>query len=186
MYERLRLGGKAGQAADVDYLVEIYRSYFFEWQENRPAVFDDSDGGDVEEGTAAVAVAGVGGEMKERTENGAAGGGDGAGAGGGEGQAVGGGEVKEEVVAGGERVEEVAALMEEKKEVDAEGDQEMRESESKVQNEAGEPSLEKEMQSSAVVSQDKDDEEGKSEQPTQPSELSKPAGTGEQTDAAST
>ena len=58
VYERLRLGGKAGQAADVEYLIEIYRSYFFEWQESKPVVFgDDSKSGGAEEGSGAAKAA---------------------------------------------------------------------------------------------------------------------------------
>ena len=64
VYERLRLGGKAGQAADVDYLIEIYRSYFFEWQESKPVTFDATDQHD----SAPIALVAAA-EVKDNTRN---------------------------------------------------------------------------------------------------------------------
>ena len=136
VYERLRLGGKAGQAADVDYLIEIYRSYFFEWQESRPAVFDDETA--MEDGTAVVAA----GQGKDGKDNGVASGETGAGSG--DKQNGGSTRVEDEKRAGHEEVKEADSERKEETEQDAE----MRESDSKEHEGANGASVE-EKQSAA-------------------------------------
>ena len=192
VYERLRLGGKAGQAADVDYLVEIYRSYFFEWQESRPAVFDDE--------TAHTEPAAEGGEKKE---SGLVGGGEsdthgegGGGHGGGRnGSLVAAGEsaeVKEERKEGGEAVDEVGGEADERKEA-AVADSEMRDSEAQGQYDVGETSVEERNPEAHVtdiaqavdIAEQAGLQDGGQENHAQLAPVSKPANDSGQADVAS-
>ena len=175
VYERLRLGGKAGQAADVEYLIEIYRSYFFEWQESKPAVFED---GSDEQGSAVA-------DRKERRDNGVVGGMDGAGR-----AEAGSEEVKEEKSAPGERADEgKEAHNESKRQV--EGDTERRDSDSKEQASDGKTGVEERKQHEMDVAQPNGDaasskEESRSEKSTGRDDSSQPVSVNERAGMVST
>lgn len=180
VYERLRLAGKAGQAADVDYLMEIYRSYFFEWQESKPAVFEESSEDD--DSTAAVGVVAVTGEVKESKESEVVDGRKGGGGGGSDGQSGGGSvEAKEEVRVEGRRADEVKPADGKSKQEQAEVDTEVRESELMEQKEAGETSVEEIATVSSVAlasgagRQREDKEESRPVQPMDQVEVSSQA-----------